>query len=245
MQEKVPLFNYLPIVSLRAWLERDGKELLCGRAEKDVMNSFSNCLKACGFSDSILETRPLDEIAATLFPENTADKKLISGRRQFLDYLAKHSVVKVACASGPSVKAMRDLGDQFPGLRRALLKELVTQKLTGYYFLRFISPDLRDSGYVIIMREIRHLPKAIADLVAAGAVIEEIEAANIEPYEHQSCLDFGTEDFAYPIGQIDSPYVEHVMQNFSMLFARIGLPDFDAGLYEGLWQSATKRESTE
>jgi len=40
-------------------------------------------------------------------------------------------------------------------------------------------------------------------------------------------IDFTLTDFAMPIGEIVSPYVEHLLQTFSHLFGRIGLPDPD------------------
>jgi hypothetical protein len=47
-------------------------------------------------------------------------------------------------------------------------------------------------------------------------------AENSEWHVH---LSFTHSDFAMPIGELTSPQVEHLLQTFSFLFGRIGLPD--------------------
>lgn len=230
-------------MSLRAWLERDGRDLLCARTDKEVLNGLSNCLKANGYSDSVLQTLAPEEIVSKLFPDSSQEKKIAAGRRQFLDTLMKREAIMAALAPDATIEAVRKVGNQFPTLRKNLLKELMTQRLTGYYFLPSVGPDRGDAGFVVLMREIRHLPKALADLVANGTIADEVRNAKVEPYEYAGCLDFSVEDFAYPLGQLESPHIEHLMQVFSMLFARIGLPDVDPGLHEALWKFAVESES--
>jgi hypothetical protein len=40
-----------------------------------------------------------------------------------------------------------------------------------------------------------------------------------------------------PVGVLSSPFIEHLMQSFSSMFARIGLPDLENEYLATIWQS--------
>lgn len=238
-QEKVPLYNYLPVVPLRAWLEHDGRILLCARAGKECRNRLVNCLDSAGYSETVLDTIPLAEIEKSLFPEDSKERKIVNGRKQFIAASEKFNLVHEA-AGNAGLSSTKAVSDAFPSIRSGLLKDLINQRLTGYYFLPSVEHKGKEEGHVVLLREIRHLPSALATLIAAGTELAEVQNAKTEPYEHAGCMDFAIDDFSCPVGQIDSPHIEHVMQVFSTLFARIGLPDPKADLHNDLWAQVEK-----
>lgn len=217
-QDKVPVVNYLPVVSLDDWLERDGFDVLHSRLVKDLQGSLKGILKSCEMSESILETHPLRDIEASFFagpslgkPYKTHAKRLseIIATLEFLDgdFSGRHS----------RAGELYGLNDK---LSSTLLKELVEHRLNGYYFLPSIDDSHDDPGFVILLREVRHIRDDIARRVANGL--------ELRPWEDDSKFDgltFGVDKFAMPVGELTSPAVEHVMQTFGQLFGRIGLDD--------------------
>src|SRR6476659_5449527 len=52
-QGKVRAYNYLPVVSLRDWLGRDGKLILAERLMADINGRLRNTLRESGYSTGI------------------------------------------------------------------------------------------------------------------------------------------------------------------------------------------------
>ena len=120
----------------------------------------------------------------------------------------------------------------FAGLRKALMSELVSQRLLGFYFLSQIEFDGGDSGYVVCLRDVRHLPRKVALQVGSGLP----KPRGPIPRKIDACLSFAHEDFAMPVGTLPSPLIEHLMQAFSLLFGRIGLADLPDSYISELWE---------
>ncbi|MBR0999622.1 hypothetical protein, partial [Bradyrhizobium liaoningense] len=96
-------------------------------------------------------------------------------------------------------------------------------KLAGYYFLPKLETDGNETGFVALLREANHLPRKLARLIAGGL---DATSEGLSDQSHWLALvDFTHSDFAMPVGEITSPQVEHLLQTFSHLFGRIGLPD--------------------
>src|SRR4051812_2826386 len=67
-QSKVPVFNYLPIVTLDDWIHRDGRSILCDRLRRSVIGQMKRVLRSCGHAESILQTELPRAILTALFP---------------------------------------------------------------------------------------------------------------------------------------------------------------------------------
>ena len=91
--------------------------------------------------------------------------------------------------------------------------------LNGYHFLSHIDFQGDQTGFVVLLRQIYHLPLPTALAVARGVELDDNTLAALPIVSLQPGA------FAMPIGQLASPYLEHLMQNFSTLFSRIGVPD--------------------
>jgi hypothetical protein len=103
------------------------------------------------------------------------------------------------------------------------VRELANHKLAGYYFLPKLETDGNETGFVALLREVNHLPRKLARLIAGGL---DATSEGLSDQSHWLALvDFTHSDFAMPVGEITSPQVEHLLQTFSHLFGRIGLPD--------------------
>lgn len=108
----------------------------------------------------------------------------------------------------------------------AVLKELSGNRLNGFYLLRdmpLLSGDGTNS--VALLREIHHIPTKLARDIVFGLAKDDWIARGDSSVRCPSFV--ASDDLAAPVAKLKSPWIEHVMQNFTMLFARIGVTDND------------------
>lgn len=235
--DKAPKYNYIPIVRLQDWITRDGLNILLERAKKELIGTAKSKLQETGFSSKILESENLPKIIEKLFPENDSRRKIVKSREKLmsisedLDFIYKtdkerdHSLV-------------RELGNKYQKLRRKIIDELVKHSLAGYYFLPGISPDEESYlGYVVLLREIQHMPRDLAFRIKSGLSKDEYKSICTINSNLSGYLMIDDDNKSMPIGVLPSPSLEHLMQCFSNLFCRIGLPDPDPTYIESLWDN--------
>ena len=229
-QDKAETYSYLPVVPLRAWWHVDGFRILCARARHQQTAAFRDALVQAGHSPSIADTEPPARILEVLFPTNAAHsapkhRRRVSKIVQSLQRLDDWDTSTTTTAN------LRTACQAFGGLRKSLMAELMSQRLLGFYFLPQIEHTGDDTGYVVCLREVAHLPRALAVLLSSGLPKPLDPRSNA----NATCLNFHHDDFAMPIGLLPSPLIEHLMQTFSLLFGRIGLHDLPDSYTDGLW----------
>jgi hypothetical protein len=67
-QDKVLIYNYLPVVRLDDWLHRDGKTILADRLLSESIGQMKSALNDGHYSFSVLETESPHTILEKLFP---------------------------------------------------------------------------------------------------------------------------------------------------------------------------------
>src|SRR5262249_11838328 len=217
-------------VSLRDWWHMDGAALLLDRALRDQMSALRDILKTAGHADSILSVQAPRTVIDTLFPETTVSSGLKTRNRALAIVTAIEEIA--SCKLPLATEQLSNVCNTFSKSRRALMDELLKGRLAGFYFVPVIEFDGPDDGFVVLLREVRHLPRAVAGAVGAGLIrpLDDSGLATFMPH-----LSFVGDDFAMPIGQLPSPLTEHVMQSFTMLFSRIGLEDLPTTYVTGVW----------
>lgn len=216
-QSKSHLLSYLPVVSLDAWMAHDGFELLHSRALADAEGRVRNALGAAGLAKSLLDVHTPRAILDTAFDAVTEDHKERVRKDAFQKSVIHYESV-VQCGGPPA--RVRKLYEQADGLKRALLKELVQNKITGYYFLPAVEEGEDPVEHVVLLRQLQSLPQPIAKAVARG-----LDVADTSQQDVTGRLSFAKETFAMPVGEVPSPEIEHILQCFSMLYGRIGVTD--------------------
>ncbi|WP_321844606.1 hypothetical protein [Paraburkholderia bannensis] len=106
----------------------------------------------------------------------------------------------------------------------AVVRDVTDNKLSGYYLLRDLSSlqDNDGNDFVALLREIHHIPSGVAKMIARGAHREAFVSLN------SLCPVFrGDEDFSMALAKLRSPWIEHLMQNLTLLFSRIGVKTND------------------
>lgn len=233
--DKVHVYNYLPIVTLSDWIHREGRILLAGRLQAESLGSLRNVMRESGHSPSVLDTESLERIQKVLFESEKPERGLDKYRKRFLDSANNYTLAVRAMASSPAERLSNLIVGQSPHLKQELLKELAGYRLNGFHFLKQIDPRGTDLGFVVLLREIQALPRDIGLAVAAGFghfEFEEMCGLNASLREK---LEVPKGGFAMPIGVLTSPYVEHLMQSFGALFGRIGIADHEPSYVRDLW----------
>lgn len=236
---KVASHTYLPLVPLRAWLRRDFVSILQNRVVPDLLGQFRKALTEAGHSTSILASQsPRNILDRIILPDNSRD-----GAKRFKSFTSiveKYEKITdqnlIECRDAPT-----SLTATFQSESKKILQELVRQTLAGYYYFCEVESDQESEPHVALLREIQSAPSALMQRLAQGLERSEYEDLCEKHRGWRERLRFRESDFAAPLGTLRSPDVEHLVQNFSTLFARVGIADPPGGEVESI-QSRFLRE---
>lgn len=212
-ENKVQVFNYIPIVRYEDWILEDGAKILINRIKCEVEATAKDFLRSKGKADDILDFYPPNKILNTFFPENLKFKE-ITEKLESLKLLQNNFPSKIDDIKKITIGKNKTC--------EKFLKELWSNQLSGYYYLDDIGETEfgSKSGYVILLREVHHVPKKTAKAIGNGILLD-----NENGFDFRGNLNSKIFDFSYTIGVLKSPWIEHLMQQFSIMFSRIGLPD--------------------
>ncbi|WP_408951128.1 hypothetical protein [Lysobacter sp. Hz 25] len=229
--EKTQYVNYIPVVRIEDWLNRDGGLIIIDRALSEHLNKFANLLATKALSPSLIDSYAPEKIASTHFPPPKEGDMTKKSERENKEAATARALAESITSLKAALQSTRPFGKtvektckQHPKSLSSVVSDLLSHKLTSHYYLESIgnlTESKSDLGYVATLREVRYLPRDIALALADGIIRESA------PNPHYSQLNFNCFDFAYPIAQLDSPWVEHFMQAFCTMFGRIGLTDID------------------
>jgi hypothetical protein len=217
--DKYPVLNYLPIVTLFDWMHCDGVEILLANAIKSATGSFASILKQADIATSVLTAVSRQEVVRSFFDmaDATPARKKLSGKaHEQADLLDRLEAVDLG-----EVEDRNWFLRSFKKECGSLVKDLITNKVLSFYYLPSVTDSNDGNGYVILLRESAFLPRSVAKEVAGG--VERPVNGNSPLTAH---LSFDEDDFAMPVGKVPSPHIEHVLQTFSYMFGRIGLEDY-------------------
>jgi len=225
-QKKVPIYSFIPVVSIQDWIIEDGAEIVLSRQKEDCSNTQDNILEALDISPSVLRTSTASDVAEKILQPLSAGDRKVAGRLQkFLDSQTTIQDIETALQSKDRALLL-SLLKKAPKTLDQVLKELAGNRLTGYYLLREMPSILANKGdYVALLREVHHVPNSVASWIVKGISPMEWRAA---PVAGSCCPIFGSDDdYCMPVAKLKSPWMEHLMQSWTLLFSRIGVEDVD------------------
>lgn len=233
--DKVKKYSYLPVVKFNDWLRRDSWEIFFHRTAQQERSNLRNLFIQKGLSANLIEQ----------FDHNTLYQKLSEDfakkeKDRFKKIIKKIEDITICNNSGlkDKIQLMDKILANQKKLVLSIFNELTSHNLSGYYFLEAISPDDGSGPYVILLREIRHLNRNIIKGISKGLSPEELGSHVKNSIQNALNIDIAYSEMMMPLGHINPPYIQHIMQNFSELFSRIGVDDFDKSLNEKLFESS-------
>jgi hypothetical protein len=214
---KYDVVNYLPVVRFSDWTTRDMCYILAKRMRKSVATSIAKALGQKKVSQYVLDTFPMRDIILKV----TSGKE----REQLLLKLDRLELIdNVSSCGGRLAPRGKELIAADASLCDGVVKELIQNKLTEYYFLDsvdVVAPSF--DGYVVLLRHMRTLSPDIMNRIVKG--LSEEDAA-FDARVTQS-LSFTSDPICMITGVLRSPDIEHLAQYFASVFVRIGLEDYE------------------
>ena len=230
---KAPVISYVPLIDFRAWLFRDGLRLLASRILAASRGAMKAALRDAGLAESMLDT-----LSPHTVREHLAEMTLKAERnaaKRYADAEAKKEVAETALAAAPGTKAVADLFNAEAKEYHRMLQELLSNGVSDYHFIERSEPDEVCEGYVALLREIRYLPTALAGELKNGIDFQRFTELCCDQPRYADKLTIADEEqYAMPVGMLQSPFTELFMQRFTNLYARIGVTDFSPDLMKSL-----------
>ena len=225
VNDKVDVYNYVPIVRCDDWLVRDGVRALAGRTSRSAMGEMRNALTQLGLAASILNTTPHAEILRAIFDANDASPKIRSKREQFARHMGRYEAAEQCMDPVPPITSASVLLSLEKAEAGKLIKELCSNVIAEAYYLPGVEFQETGAGYVALLREIRHIPRGLAKAIGNGLDQRGYAALCAADSRCGGRLLVPDEGFAWPAGLMQSPFIEHLMQRLTLLFSRIGVSD--------------------
>lgn len=233
--DKVHIYNYLPIVTLDDWLHRDGRMILAERLEAEALGGLKAVLRDSGYNPAVLDTEKPEFLVANFFPDTATEKAMIAARKRATDQLQRYELAQRAKQSLPQECVCLEVATTHQKYATSLIDELVRHKLGGYYFLEQVDVNGDDRGFVVLVREIQAIPRKLAQLIVDGLDSQSFSAICATSPEFKGLLQINSQNLAMPVGIVKSPNIEHLMQSFALLFSRIGVADLTSDYIRSLW----------
>lgn len=225
-QEKAPIFSYIPVIPLNDWMLLDGANVIMERISADHQNTVKNYLKKADLSESLVMTKKLEEIYETHFKPKEGEKSWSASCSKLKAAIDAHKENETLRQAVSTKEQRRQHLVKNTARTDAVIKEISGNRLSGFYLLREMPMlDGSTGDYVALLREIHHIPSILAREVVTG--LSKESWCQRETSSSRCPRFFGEDDLAAPVAKLRSPWIEHLMQNFSMLFARIGVSDND------------------
>lgn len=207
-QEKVGVYSYIPLVSYKDWLKIDFPKILYNDIHKAAYNNLINSFIKIGGSERLFNTYSILKIKDKFLHPKTSKSKLTKDQMKFSTCIDNYQLIEsLHLSPHPDIDQVIKL---FEKQSKNIFKKLIGQTLAGTYFIDDVAGD---GAHIIKLREIYHLKSSEALNLKVGVRLSTGVKYNSE------------KDQSYTIGEIRSPYIEHIMQKFSELFTRIGIDD--------------------
>jgi hypothetical protein len=214
---KANIVNFLPVVEYCDWIERDCAQIFIKKAQNKHLKSLEEILKRNTIKEYIYKTYTYEDVCKCI--EGRADREKFMHLSNEMVFLS--TGIGEKCEKELLKKAVNILNK---AERQGIIKDLIAQKLNGYYFLECVDYCVEhpSKGFVVLLRQILSLPREIALRLDLGIDFEELE----EPASVQRYLSCRKESPICMItGQLRSPDIEHLCQVFAYLFTRVGIED--------------------
>ena len=205
-QHKVPYYYYLPMVSFEDWKKVEFPDLYIAKLKNDTISRLRNELKNAGVSDSIVNHYTAKKIGEIIETQIRSIPKNLNKTLKQLSDVEHYEEGK---------NNFSKLVETYGGPKKELFKEIAANKNLNYYLLEGV-----DDFWLIRMRELNRLTPSVLFRLQNGI---DSKLSDQELSENDICQYEG--ELFLPLYEIQSPYIEHIMQHFLSSFNRIGIED--------------------
>ena len=206
---KVNMVHYLPIVDFDDWLCCDGEDYLLNKWIVKLKDKFEQLCKKQKIPSDLGELGLYEKMAEQIFTD-------LSQRKHFLEILdALFSVNK-------SRHILFDKYIHNNDTQKSLLNNLIKDELPAYYLIDDWD-TARATPKIILLRELKRISYETSQKISKGMYASDINMA-IDELKKIS----PDNEIYHVCAEVNSPFIEHIMQKFSHNFCRIGVDDRDS-----------------
>lgn len=219
VQKKVPHYYYLPIVHLEEWINIELPEIFLTRIEKEAHGNLRKVFEKCGISKNILKQYKADELLSIIEKLNKDSKnKEINKNRKEID--ANLNKIKDIEQYNQKILKIEDLYSRYHKTRKQIISEITENATPHFYFIEHIENNNK-TFFIIRMREINKLEPGLFEKIAHG--IDSPLADDC--IKNSDIKQTQTDMIIMPLYVIESPFLEHIIQQFIQQFSKIGVED--------------------
>lgn len=212
---KVDEIHYLPVIQFDDWKIVEFPKIFCLRLHGDILACLEDKFTKLTISPTIINKFGIDDIMDILAEKKipNKDSEYILKRLNTLSMISQYQQTN-------NLSIINTLLIENPGIRKTIIKELLSNKLTNYYVL-----DSKNGYYIIRLRELKKLQASMFFKIGNGIVSSDLQVDDFKNNDIR--INDPDEDMIYPVFVLKSPYIEHLMQCFTLCFSRIGVEDID------------------
>jgi hypothetical protein len=230
---KVENVHYLTAITLNDWLLNDCLAMI---VEELIKENISELRKW-------METRSLNPRLLLNFGPNKTKilideyEKQSKQKERLLKYIESWVLcekIRTDQLVHEDIINVLNVEEAFMKKKKNKVNQLIKNQLTGYYYIPGTEINIEENGIVVNLRDINQLHYSVFLKMLNGKIdcleMDEQEKRQLSSHLFLERID----DFAYIECTISSPRIEHLLQNFSQLFCRIGLEDLSEDYIEKL-----------
>jgi hypothetical protein len=205
---KAEKYSFLPVIPLRKWIKVELKSILERRYSKSIKNAALQDLKSLGFSENLIDMYGFERVKDQLKLSIPHKKKLVEK--------ALISIERYNCLED-KVLFYKNISF-FDKEVNLIIRDIIENKIMDYFFIDCVGEY---GSCIVNLRDVGVLDKIFANKIQDG-----IEVCMLTEEEKKLCRSvtmFDSDALVSLVGEINSPYIELLMQRFSDNFVRIGV----------------------
>jgi hypothetical protein len=224
---KAPSLTFLPVVPMHCWLWSEALPKAIEDQKKAVAGALRSHLNQKYGTAAVLDAFGVDKA----FESADQKDKGISKQRDFYE--------DAVVAERLKAYQWKDVPDSISKRVAAEGTLLLAGKVQDFHFIDDVdAPYGADEprpgeGFVVCFRDIRAISRIGALEILKGIDPEKLAKLSKIDFSMQH-LCASEEVSVYPTGELSSPFIEQMMQNFSLVFGRIGTKDIPSHYTEAI-----------
>lgn len=218
---KVNTVHYLPIVPFESWFQVLAVPEIFSHWKSDLAGSIDNIMKSHGFGESITSFG-LQKDDMLKLAESKLNGKELNG--------IQLKINSFYCAIKD--EEFKNYLALDKGKHIDYLKQLKENKISSFYLLEKWGDNCTSDYYVMLLRDVRRLSIATAKKIGEGVMEEDLTPINRQVDD--LFVSPKNRGFYYIDSQIESPFIEHILESFMYNFNRIGVEDMPGNTCETL-----------
>lgn len=212
---KASTMSFLSVVTLEEWIEHEALDKVKEDQRKECEANLSKLLSERIGADKLINTFGIDYVIDYI--NNSVDAEFLEFKKikQYNSICEKHLELSRKFVS--IEKIPKNLSSKI----KSEVKKVYDGNDQEVFFLENVSlqeEHFNGLGYVVLLRSIYSIDRCYALNIPSG-----FDSSYIERNLLNNIFCDDVENFVYMTGELNSPFIEKLLQSFTMLFSRVGL----------------------